>query len=368
MTKKIAVIGASVGQLPICLKAKEIGIDTICFAWPDGAVCKDIVDKFFPISILEKDSIVEICRREKIDGVVSNGSDLTAEIVSYVATQLNLHGILYDDFLKLRDKQAVRRITNEIDGLESVGTSLYNGKEPINYPCIVKPVTGASKCGVNYVDNKDSFNKAIINARSASQNKIMIENYIDGDEISIETISFEGHHFVIQITDKENSGPPHFVELSHHQPSMLSTLVKNKIGKVIPQLLDAVKFYNGASHIEMKVDGANNLFLIEINPRGGGDEISNKLVQLSTGFDYVKAMIEVALGSFDMPVISNKKYSGIYYLCGQRASRLPFFEKLNNQSWLVEKKFDVSKGLTNATGNYDRNGYFIYQSESKILI
>lgn len=369
MNKKLAVIGASIGQLPICLKAKDLGIDTICFAWPNGAVCKDYVDKFFPISILEKDIIVKICREERIDGVISNGSDLTAEIVSYVATQLNLHGIKYDDFLKLKDKQTVRQLTNGINGLEKVRTFLYTGEEPSNFPCIVKPITGASKCGVNYVDSADKFKDAILNVKSVSQCEIMIEDYIDGDEISIETISFEGHHHLIQITDKENSGPPHFVELSHHQPSMLSASVKSKIGKVVPKLLDAVKLCNGASHIEMKVDDDNKLFLVEINPRGGGDEISNKLVQLSTGFDYVRAMIEVALGSFVMPIISDKgSCSGIYFLCGQRSSRLSFFENLRNQSWLVEKNYDVSKGLANATGNYDRNGYFIYQSKSKLLI
>lgn len=66
---KLAIIGAALGQLPICIKAKELGIETHCFAWPEGAVCKDVVDFFYPISILEKDAIVEKCKNLGVDGV-----------------------------------------------------------------------------------------------------------------------------------------------------------------------------------------------------------------------------------------------------------------------------------------------------------
>ncbi|WP_154648177.1 hypothetical protein [Prevotella amnii] len=46
---KLAVIGASIGQYPLCLKARELGVETFCFAWEKGAICKDIVDHFYPI-------------------------------------------------------------------------------------------------------------------------------------------------------------------------------------------------------------------------------------------------------------------------------------------------------------------------------
>ena len=61
MNKKLAIIGASYLQLPLVKKAKEIGIETICFAWEDGAVCKDMADQFYPISIIEKENILNKC-------------------------------------------------------------------------------------------------------------------------------------------------------------------------------------------------------------------------------------------------------------------------------------------------------------------
>ena len=75
MKKKLAIIGASIGQLPICKKAQEMNLETFCFAWDKGAICKPFVDHFYPISILEKDKIADICREiHNISGVVSNAS------------------------------------------------------------------------------------------------------------------------------------------------------------------------------------------------------------------------------------------------------------------------------------------------------
>ena len=365
--KKLAIIGASTGQLPLCLKAKELGLYTICFAWEEGAVCKDLVDKFYPISIMEKEAILDICKTESIDGVTSNGSDLTAEIVSYIATELHLHGINYSNFLKIKNKYLVRELTKEIEGLAHVNVKTFSEMAEIKYPCIIKPQTGASKKGVFYVEKEEELKFAIDEIKKITNADIIIEEYVPGIEISVETISFEGNHYVIQFTDKENSGPPHFVELSHHQPSQISIESKHKIEIIVPRLLESVGIENGASHIELKIDN-DNIYLIEINPRGGGDEISNKLVELSTGFDYIAAIIDVSIGKFKQPSISNKKYSGIYFLCQQSANRLKYFEDSYSEPWLIEKKYNLSKGLTVSSGNYDRNGYLIYQDNSKIIL
>ena len=115
-------------------------------------------------------------------------------------------------------------------------------------------------------------------------------------------------------------------------------------------------------------DKADNVYLIEINPRGGGDEISNKLVLLSTGYDYIKGMIDVALNHFAPPLLHHNQCAGIYYLCQQTQKRLPFFENSEKEPWLVEKHFDMSNGLYVSTGNYDRNGYLIYQWHTRVII
>lgn len=364
---KLAVIGASSGQLPICLKAKEMGLEVHCFAWPEGAVCKDVVDFFYPVSIVDKDEIVRKCRNLNIDGVVSNASELTAEIVAYVSEELGLNGTSYKVLDQLHDKYFVRKLSEKVPGLAKIHYYEYEGQDMNIYPCVVKPCEGSAKSGVSFVNNKEEFSKAIQYAEESTDGKIVVEEFIVGKELSIESISYKGTHQVIQITDKDSSSAPHFVELGHHQPAAISEKLKEKIEITIPQLLDAIGYTNGASHIEIKYIG-DEIYLIEANLRGGGDDISNKLVQMSSGKDYLRCMIEVALGTYNGPIqVSDSAYAGIYYLCKQTEDYLPFFDQARNESWFVEGEVK-NRSLKESHSNYERDGYLIYKSKNKIII
>lgn len=364
---RLAVIGASLGQLPICLKAKEMGLEVHCFAWPEGAICRDIVDFFYPISIVEKDKVVEMCRNLHVDGVVSNASELTAEVVSYVSESLGLNGTPYRILEQLHDKFFVRQLSDKVEGLSVPKYYKYEGVDQGIYPCVVKPCTGSAKAGVSFANNKEQFIKAVEYANNSTDGDIIVEEYITGKEISVESISFKGEHQVIQITDKDSSSAPHFVELGHHQPALISKELKQKIERTIPLLLNSIGYTDGASHIEIKYND-DKLFLIEVNLRGGGDDISNKLVQMSSGIDYLRCMIEVALGSYKAPVKSSEpSYAGIYYLCKQTERFLPFFETARSHDWFVEGEI-MNRNLRVSLSNYERDGYFIYQSNHKITI
>lgn len=363
---KIAIIGASTGQLPLCLKAKELGHIVICFAWDNGAVCKDVVDKFYPISIYEKDKILAVCREEAIDGIVSNASDATAEVTSYIATELGVHGISYPRFITLRDKSAVRKLTADIPFLSQVKYEILTDDTNVFFPCILKPVIGNSKKGVIFANSLEDLQKAKVYAQNESAGKIIVEQYIAGREVSVESISYEGDHHIIQITDKDSGGAPHFVELGHHQPASLSKDVADKIHRIIPGVLNSVGIDNGATHVEMKITDTNDVYLIEINPRGGGDNISNTLVELSSGIDYLHCMIDIALGIFKGPVRkSEPAFSGIYYLCQQTAYLLPFFKSSKGKDWVVDIQLPTTD-LHESHSNYERDGYIIYKYNKKI--
>ena len=117
---KLAIIGASPGQYYLCRKAREMGVETLCFAWEKGAVCRDLVDKFYPISITEEDEILRICRQERIDGVVSNASDKTSELVAFIAEEMHLHGTRRSVIRATRDKTFTREISQHIEGLTPI--------------------------------------------------------------------------------------------------------------------------------------------------------------------------------------------------------------------------------------------------------
>ena len=363
----LAIIGASFGQEKLFIKAKELGLRTIAFAWTHGAICKDMADVFYPISITETEQIVDICKKENVKGIVSNCSDVTAAEVSKLTTFLGLHGIPYSSFLSIRNKYAMRKLLNGIEELSQVWSYQYAGEKPQSYPCVVKPCIGASKIGVCFVHNDEQFDEAIKYAKDATSGNILVEQFIEGHEVSVESISFEGRHYVVQITDKDCTGEPHFVETGHHQPSSLSQKIQDKIIRITSRILNKINFQNGASHTEMKITSNGDVYIIEVNPRGGGDEISNTLVSLSTDYDYVKAMITVAIGSFTAPVVHNVSHAGIYYLCKQTKDYVEFFKNADGKPWLVKKEVS-SYELREGTSNYDRNGYLIYKDIKKIEI
>ena len=364
--RKIAIIGTSIGQRELYRKARLLGYYTIGFSWGTTDEMLSLMDKFYQISIIEKDIIVQKCREERVCGVVSNGSDLTSLIASYVAEKLNLTGTPYNTIINIQNKFWVREQTKDLEGLSNINYYIYNGCQTLSYPFVVKPVNGEGKSGVSYVTNEDSFNAAVDYA-SKHNETILIEEYIEGLEISVESISFQGRHKVVQITDKESTGAPHFIEVGHHQPSQLPPSIQEKIRQIVPNILYRVGFKNGATHIELKVND-DKIYLIEINSRGGGGEISNTLVELSTGYDYIAAMIKVATGTFKPQKIVNRHCAGIYFICAQLKERFNFFCQLKNQNWLITKQFDSKLPLTESTGNHDRNGYFIYQSSNRIKI
>ena len=362
---KIAIIGTADGQRGLYEKANSAGYYTVGFSWDSSPDFLRTIDKFYNISIVEKDLIVDICRKESVSGVVSNGSELTARISAYVAEQLGLPCTPYQTILNIQNKSWVRERTNNIIGLSPTNYYIYNKELTPTLPCIVKPVTGGGKCGVSYVSEKKDFVEAIKYARDQGE-CILVEEFVDGLEFSVETISYNRKHYVVQITDKNTSGPPHFVELGHHQPSQLPQNIKFKICEVVPRILDAVGYINGACHVEMKWSN-RGLFLIELNPRGGGDMISTKLVEMSTGYDYLLAMIDVAMGRFVFEPIHNIRYAGIYFLTKQTEYMLPFFLSAKRYSWYADSRI-YSTELRECLGNAIKDGYLIYNSNQKIII
>ena len=363
---KLAVIGASNAQRPLFLEARKLGHETIAFAWGANAPFASLADRYYSISITEVGEIVKICRREHIDGVVSNGSNLVARISAQVSDALGLVGNPYSVLSNVANKYWVRERTQDISGLTPVPYGVFSVLTSLGYPCVIKPFVGAGKNGVSFVGKEEDVKHAVDYANGMGD--LIVEKYIEGREISVESLSCHGVHQVVQITDKSSTGAPHFVELAHHQPSSLPVVAKEKIRKIVPDILSSIGFQNGASHIELKIDAFDNIYLVEVNPRGGGDEISSTLVDLSTDFGYVRAMIEVALGIYQPRPSHDVAHAGICYVCQHTKELLPIYENADLQPWFVKKGVITTLAtLTESVNNRDRNAYFVYKSSNRMF-
>lgn len=372
MKGKLAIIGAGGTALLIAKKAKEMDISTYCFAWPEGAIAKDFVDHFYPISIFDMDDIVKICKDNNIGGVVPT-TELTIAVCSYVAEKLGCPvNVNYENAVNITNKGWVRDKNKDNKLLLNpayLKTHTYDNIKWDIFPAIVKPSSEGAKRGVIVARNSEEMNNAFEYAKSFDKrdNGVMIEQYLEGGkELSVECLSYCGKHQVIQITEKITSGPPHCVELGHHQPADIPDNIVSRIKSAMSVLLDSVSFKNGITHTEIKVI-EDEVYLIELNSRPGGDFIADTLTPLSTGYDLFAEGINAALGIEPKPFSGESiKYSGVYFVTKQTEFLKPIFDSCDNEEWLYEKHVENGElnELLNNSGS--SQNYFIYCSDKRI--
>lgn len=349
-----------------------MGLATVCFAWEEGAVCKDLCDRFYPISIVDKEAILEVCEKERIDAITTIASDVAVLTVNHVASKMGLVGNDDNYSQTMTNKYLMRQCFMEYD-IPSPRFCLTEGEIPkisttFKYPLIVKPTDRSGSRGVEKVDAPDGLEKAIKRACSESfQKKAIIEEFVEGREVSVESISFKGRHYILQITDKVTTGAPFFVELEHHQPSSLPESIANQVRSIVVRALDALHIMYGASHAELKISTDGDIRVIEIGARMGGDFIGSNLVQLSTGYDFLRGVIEVALGDFHEPQVSESSFSGVYFLSEETKRLKPVIENWRSYPEVVEAGItDVQLRHIECSG--DRSGYLIYKSKKTKIV
>lgn len=371
--KKVVIIGANEFQNPLILKAKELGYETHVFAWKSGDIGEKTADYFYPISIVEKEQILEECKKIKPDAICSIGSDLAVLTVTYVANKLGLVANNYDDSLKCTNKYEMRKAFEKANIYVPQYKKVKNINDlgEITFPKIVKPTDRSGSRAIALVNNIEELESALNNAIDNSFEKYaIVEDVIIGDrEYSCETISENGNHYILAVTKKFTTGFPKCIETGHIQPSDLSINEMENLKNIIPKALDALNIKFGPSHTEFKVDENGNIIIIEIGARMGGDCIGSHLVQLSTGYDYLKMTLDVALNKKLELVKNNKnKYSMIKFIFNKND-----LEKINKivekyPSSLKEKSIvdeDFNHEVIDSSSRY---GYYIFSSDEKELV
>ncbi|ACV29293.1 Alanine-anticapsin ligase BacD [Anaerococcus prevotii] len=305
--KKLMILGASVLQIPAIVEAKKMGLYVLAVDMNPNAEGFSYADKKIVVSTTDTEKVLEEAKKNKIDGIITIASDRPMTTVAKVAKKLDLIGIDEKTAINATNKSKMR------DALKAYGVpipmyfSVDNYDQYLkavdeiimkSYKCIIKPEDNSGSRGIRLVESTDACDlKKIFDYCKSNSNsgKLLVEEYMEGPEVSVETISKDGVCNVIQITDKITTGPPYFVELGHSQPSSLDKETIDKIKKVAIDTNRAIGIENGPSHTEIKVtkDGPK---VVEVGARLGGDNITTHLVPYSTGVNMVKASIKIALG------------------------------------------------------------------------
>lgn len=258
-----------------------------------------------PGGLVDEEKMLAIAREENIDAVIHPCSEVAMIVMGRINDELHLHGV---------SRETARRATNKY--LMRVSFEAYGAPGPksfcsadvkegwrlfreIGCRAILKPSRNSGSRGISSVQPDlpyDEFAKLFEKAKSESRDaSVMIEQFVDGPEFSIEIIVWNGTVNVLQVTDKKTTGAPYFIELGHSQPSMFPTTVIDAVKDAAIKGVKALRLNDCSAHAEVKyMDGKP--YIMEIGARLGGDFISTELTHLSTGIDMVAAAINVALG------------------------------------------------------------------------
>jgi biotin carboxylase len=123
--------------------------------------------------------------------------------------------------------------------------------------------------------------------------RFVVEEFVPGPEVSVETMSSGGRHVVLAITEKLLQ-PDGFVEIGHALPARLAPPTAEAVRSATASALDAIGLRDGPSHTEFRLqDGVPRL--IETHNRVGGDRIHD-LVEAACGVDLDRLWIGGPVG------------------------------------------------------------------------
>ena len=381
VSKRIMILGASILQLPAIKKAKEMGFDVIAVDMnPDAIGFKISGIKKEIISTIDIPAIIEAAERHQIDGIMTLATDMPMRSVAAVAREMNLVGIDEETALKATNKIEMRKalqlggvpipkffkVSNEIEYKEAV--------KQFTVPFIVKPADSSGSRGIfEVVDitNHELVKNAYEYCKPYSKvGDVIVEEYMIGPEVSVETLAVDGVCHVIQITDKLTTGAPHYVEMGHSQPTRLNKKIADKISEVAKAANNAIGIKNGPSHTEIIITSEGPK-IVELGARLGGDNITTHLVPLSTGVDMVECCIKIAVG--EKPDIEKKwnQGSAIRYF-KQHAGIVDSIKGLEKAKKIEGIKqisivHGVGEEVTEITSSGSRMGFIIAQDKNAAL-
>lgn len=375
MNKKLMILGASILQLPAIEKAKEMGLDVVVVDMNPDAVGFKVpgIEKEI-ISTIDIQAVISAAKRHRIDGIMTLATDMPMRTVAAVAKEMNLIGIDEETALKTTNKAEMRKAL-QVNNVPIPKFYVVSNKDEykdvvkqFNVPFIVKPADSSGSRGifeVKDIHNEDLIVEAYEYCHPFSRvGDVVVEEYMEGPEVSVETLTVNGECHVIQITDKLTTGAPHYVEMGHSQPTMLSKEIAEQISKVAKAANKAIGIKNGPSHTEIIVTKQGPK-IVELGARLGGDNITTHLVPLSTGVDMVECCIKIALG--EIPDIKKKwnKGSAIRYF-EQHAGVIDSIEGVDKAEEIdgvqqISIVHGVGEEVTEINSSGERMGFVIAQ-------
>jgi len=307
--KTLLMIGAGLEQIPAINRAKALGVYTIVTDGNKNAPGVKYADDFLCASTYDEVKTVNLAKqyseKHKIDGVIAVAADVPRTVAA-VAKALNLEGItsktaeLASDKLKMKRRFASQNVPipwfKEINSFKELQTTFKKKGGAV----VIKPVDSRGARGVLYLTQNSDLEWAYNYSLSFSPSeKVIIEEFLDGPQVSTESILIQGKAYTIGFSDRNYEDliqfAPFMIENGGTQPTLLSDKTVKEINFLIEKAASAIGIKNGVVKGDIVVhNGVPKV--IEIAARLSGGWFCTDQIPLSTGVDFLQQAYKIALG------------------------------------------------------------------------
>lgn len=370
MADKILIIGGGEMQLPLIIKAKKLGLKVIVTDYSKEAPGLSVADFPYVISTNDLKGNLEIAIKHNVSGVITS-SDFPVNTVAYICEEMGLSGLSIESAKYCTNKYLQRQLlsSNNVNVPFFINLSI----EPIDYDLlfasgkeyVIKPFSSSGSRGVHRVRNRKELDIAYQDCiKYSNNNEIILEEYIDGQEYSVETLIQNNICHIIAITEKVLvPSVDSFVEECHIIPADIENTVKERVEVFTEKAVRSLSLNNCAVHLELKINSEGNIYIIEVGGRLGGDFITSHLVPLSTGIDMLENALKISLAQ---PIDIERKIkmvSAVKFLTSENFLTTQKFISENQVSF-IEKEIKTYKDIP-TLNSLDRLGYYILQEETR---
>ncbi|MCU0825665.1 MAG: ATP-grasp domain-containing protein, partial [Leptospira sp.] len=303
--KTVLIIGGGLLQVPIIQTAKTMRLRTIVADMNPQSIGFQIADGQIVMSTKDVEGMVREAKRfvmsEPIHGVITAGTDASMTVAA-VAGALSLPGIRFVDAEaasnKVKMRQRLKEFGMPIPNFAPVW-SLNDAKEALSFlkfPLVMKPADNMGARGVIKVERADDLNHAFRHAkRFCPTGELILEEYMEGPELSVDALAFNGQIRMTGIADRIIEREPYFIEIGHNMPSRMPKSVLAEVEQVMAGGMRALGIHLGAGKGDIKVtkDGVK---IGEIAARLSGGFMSAFTYPLSTGVNLNRAALLISLG------------------------------------------------------------------------
>lgn len=298
---KALVVAGGISQAALIKELKSRGIYTILADRNPKAVAVPLADAFFPVSTLDEEGLEALALAQKVDLIITACADQVLLVVAKLSEKLGLPCYIdYKTALSVSDKTYMKKIFAETGVPSSKHKVMARfDREQVkdfSFPLVVKPVDSYSSRGVRKTTNWEETEKAFAEAVQISRTKTaLVEEFCEGEELTVDVYVEDGvaHVLAVSISDKI-ADKDRFVIYRTKNPAPVSNDVMEKIKETAQKIAEGFHLTNSPMLIQMICDG-ENISVLEFCARTGGC-IKYQLIKKTSGFDVIKAVVDLTLG------------------------------------------------------------------------